>query len=269
MKRWLIPISVMTLLAFSLSCSKKKSTEPEPNPPPQMKTISLNLCSPTQAPTDTIQAQEAKNWISTMNGIITSFSAMAQAYSGMAGAGTYSDGHWRWTYTDGQATFTVTVTKTSDGYDWEWKVTGILGEETVDDWKAAEGHCNNDGTEGWVKIYEVNTTTVELSWKWEVSADSKSGHWWVYEGDMTSESLSWEAHWSTDSNGLLTCWMNSVDGEWKVLVACPQDGSGEFYLNYEGDYPTIESAELKVTWTEDGVHGQWWEPYPEGENGTW
>jgi len=207
-----------------------------------------------------------------MNGVITGFSAMAQAYSGMAGAGAYSDGHWTWTYTEDQATFKLTVTKTSNGYDWKWMVSGILDEETVDNWKAAEGHCNNDGTEGWVKIYEVNTTTVEMSWKWEVTSDSKSGDWWVYEGDMTSEYLSWEAHWTTDSSGVLTCWMNDMEGEWKVLVVCPQDGTSEFYLNYEGSYPSIESAELKVTWTGNGAHGQWWEPYegPEDEpDGSW
>lgn len=280
MKRWIIPITLLAILALFFGCSKKKkSTEPQPNPAPQFPVISVNVCSPSNAPVEApSQAHQAKYQTAMMNALISEFSAIVSAYSGLATGASYSNGSWTYSYSDPQsgATFTVTATKTSDGYDWKCTISGTYEGQQLSNWVFLQGHSNQDCTEGWMKQYEINTTTVEISWEWNVSDDAKSGDLSFYEGDIVPANLAQETHWATDSNGVLTCWINFVGEaaakqEFNMLAICPPGSTGEFYedFQYEGDITNVTSAGLKVTWTENGAHGEWWEPYPEGENGTW
>ncbi len=283
MKRWLIPISLLVVLLVAFGCSTKKSENPpqESNPAPQLPALSVSVCSPSDIPEEApSQAQEAKWQTSSMNGLIFGFSTIITMYGGLAGNASYSNGTWTYSYTESGATYTITATKASDGYNWQCKVSGTFGGQEVSDWVFLQGHSNQDCTEGWMKKYEIDTTTVEISWKWNVSGDAKSGALSFYDGDIVPANLTQEAHWATDSNGVLTCWIEFVGEtvakqEINMLAVCPPGNTGEFYedFQYEGNIANVTSAVLKVTWTENGAHGQWWQPYegPEDVNpdGTW
>ena len=225
--------TTLLLLAIGLlfaSCSKKSSTEPE-NPEAKQLTIKT-----VDVPEAMKQVSDAKasttvayvNMTNSFNAYTTLFQVPQTANSS---GNTY-------TWTRGALTITMNYSEEGNNLSWKLVFNGTEDGITYNNWVSMEASQTADQKNGWMKIYEENSTVVASEWTW-----------------------------TTDANGQYSFIMQSnSDSEIsKIEVRSNPDKSGELY------FYTNNVLTSKTTWDKDG-NGQWWEYDEQGNllnSGSW
>ena len=231
MKRSLALLIVLGLL-FAIGCSKK-TTGPDENPPEAPQNLEEAVVSvPETAPAE-VQAYA---------GLVNVFHYRFNFYNNFMQSATgqepvYEDGKWVWTHASPQGNFTITVkAQVLDNGDQKWEIyfsgtfPGPDTVVTVNNWKAAEGVINKDGTQGEWTIYDYNSTDVVAHYTWSTADDGTvtatleyddytftvinrpdgSGNVKVYRNDT----LVFEATWNADGSGQWTNYEDNTQGTW-------------------------------------------------------
>ena len=232
-------MKILLLLFFTglllSSCSKDSSTEPEKTEPEKTEAKPLTI--------KTVDVPEAMKKVSDAKASTTvayvnlanSFNAYTALFQVPQGAN--SSGN-TYTWSRDGLSITMYYTEESDNLSWKLVFNGTEDGTVYNNWVAMEASQSADQKNGWMKIYEENSTAVASEWTW-----------------------------TTDSNGQYSFIMQSKGGEGtsKIVVKSNPDKSGElnFYTN------NVRTS--KTTWDKDG-NGQWWEYDAQGNllnSGSW
>jgi hypothetical protein len=229
-------LSVVFIILFSVFTGCKKDESSSTDPGSGTAAIpQVTFRGPNTNSTDA-NAQTAKAYATSMNGVMSSSSIFSQMPAQQNG-NTYT-----WTYGGGGMSYTFTGQKQSDGsFTWTFTFTGTQGS--------------------------TNYTNFKM-WEGTTSADGKSGSWTFYEPGHAGKTE--DLVYSTDANGVLTgtWYIYNTSGtlSGKLVIVNNTDGSGRIE-NYNNG--TILS--YKAVWAANGT-GTWYFYNSSGvqsSTGTW
>ncbi len=234
-KNKLIYLTVLCLVLMLGACSDDKGTTPaDENSLP----APVDLEAPYQA-----LGASGNEYGSMASGYIAMAVVMSGFFTPLAGAdSTTLNDTLIISWTEGDLTVTFKILDIFEGDTWTWWVIVLDGDDggtIYNDWICLEGEMAKDGSEGWMTLYDENTTDDLYNWEWEVVDD-----------DLTV-TMTW-------SDG---------DDDYMVIIQCDDDGSGYCEYYEEG------IIEWKIDWISSGVSssGMWYryEGGVQAESGTW
>ena len=224
-----IVLLIFTIGLLFISCAEENSTEPEKTEAKQLNIKTIDVPAAMKQVSDP-KASATVAYVSLTNG----FQAYTALFQVPQGANSTGD---KFTWTRGSLSITMYYEE-GDNLTWKLVFTGSEDGTTYDNWIAMEASQSADEKNGWMKIYEDNSTVVASEWSW-----------------------------TTDSNGKYSFVLKNNDGESldKIEIISNPDLSGELY------FYTDNLLTSKTTWDKDG-NGQWWEYDEEGNivtSGSW
>jgi len=221
---------VLLLFFILVSACKDSSTEPERSEPREFNFKKIEVPEGLKSVSDS-KAQLTVGYVSLAN--------TSQIYAGLfqIPQGASNDGE-HYTWANGPISITMFQSEDNGNYTWKLVMNGTEDGVIYSNWVAMEASQTTDGENGWVKIYEDNSTVIDTEWSW-----------------------------STESNGKYTFSITNIGGgeNSRIVVVSNPDKSGEV-LSYENNI--IQS---RSTWATTGA-GEWWEYDSQGNvsaSGTW
>ncbi len=231
MKKYLKTTLVFLIMGlFFASCSKKNPTEPE-NPEAKQLIIKTVDVPEAMKKVSDAKASTTVAYVNMTNGFKAYTILFQVPQTANSTGNTY-------TWTRGALTITMKYSEEGDNLSWKLVLNGTENGITYNNWVSMEALQTADQKNGWMKIYEENSTVVESEWTWTTNANGQ------YSFIMQS---------------------NSDNEISKIEIKSNPDKSGELY------FYTNNVLISKTIWDKDG-NGQWWEYDEQGNllnSGSW
>ncbi|MCP5063638.1 MAG: hypothetical protein GY936_14420 [Ignavibacteriae bacterium] len=211
-------LTFLLLLAFSIACDET-TTEPD-----QIEAKALHV-KEIQVPDALKQSSDQKAtfanaYISSMNSLANGFSAWLSAPAGSESLAKTNDDR-SYTWSAGGISITMNYSENGDNYTWEVFLNGTDGEGlTFNNFKFLEAAQNKNESEGYLKIFEDNSSNLSSTWSWVTNTNDVYSM--TFGGDDNDRI---EVNSNPDESGELlfyennvlvsrTVWTSAGTGEW-------------------------------------------------------